>query len=128
MARKKNRKKQSQGVMFPPVLAATLTMAAVVAFVYLWLCNRCDAIGTRIKTHERKTQELHRRVLYEEYKWSNMKSPRNIETLLRQHNLQMTWPEERNVVRLRHLPAPGGAGAVEDRTQYAQRTSVVRND
>ncbi|HBA83517.1 MAG TPA: hypothetical protein DCZ95_05415 [Verrucomicrobia bacterium] len=117
MGRKKNRKKESRGFSFPAPFAAMLAVATVVALSYLWLFSRCEALGARIKGLEEKKTELHKRVLNEEYKLSSMKSPRNIEALMKRHNLAMSWPRESQIVRLRFQ-----AGAT------VERTVAVRND
>ena len=45
-------------------------------------------------------KDVHRRCLYEECRWANMKAPREIERALRIHNLSVTWPSKDQVVRL----------------------------
>ncbi len=124
--RNKSRKKQSAGFIFPAPFAAALTLAGVLALSYLWLCGRCESLGIQIKTLEAKKADLHNRVINEEYKWSNLKSPRNIELFLQQHNLVMTWPDESRIVRVRTRQAPR---AVEpDHHQYAQHNGAAVND
>lgn len=97
--RKVNRKKQ-QAMVFPVPLAATLVVAAGLALSYLWLCGRCEALGREIKQTEQRKEQLHRDVLNEEYKWTNMRSLRNIRATLHHFNIQMDWPDERAVVYL----------------------------
>jgi hypothetical protein len=126
--RKKNRRKDPQVVVFPAPLAGVLAVAVVVALSYLWFCDRCDAMGTQIKSLEARKAELHRRVLNEEYRWSNMKSPRNIENLLQRFNLVMTWPEEQRVIRMRYRPEPEPAHVAAGRREFVQYTGVVMND
>ncbi len=101
MGRRNNRKKQSEGFIFPVPLASALGLAAAVALTYLWLCGRCEAIGGQIKILEDRKTELQKRVINEEYKWASMKSPANIERLLRQFNIEMVWPEKGHVVQVR---------------------------
>ena len=105
MGRKKNRKKESKGWGGTAKFAAIMAAVFVAAFLYLCLYNRCETIGARIKGLEEKKAELRKRVMNEQYKWSNMKSPRNIEALLKRHNLAMGWPQETQIVRLRFQPA-----------------------
>ncbi len=127
--RRQNIKKGSEGPIFPAPLAAILSAAAVISISYLWFCGRCEALGVQIQSLEAKKAELHKRVINEEYKWSNMKSPQNIESLLRQFNLAMTWPDEDRVVRLRAHPATPEPGAVAlIRRDSVQSTGVAVND
>ncbi len=121
---KKNRKKQAQGVLFPAPLAAVLVLLAAVFIGYLWLCSSCEGLGAHIKALEKTRAEVHKRVLNEEFKWSNMKSPQNIELLMRKHNLVMTFPDDGNVVRLR-----AGIGApATGRQEYAGTIKVATHD
>lgn len=106
--RRRNRKKDSDGFIFPLPLAAALGVLAAVSLTYLWLCGRCEALGGRLKALEQQKTEAHRRVLNEEYKLANMKTPQNIEQLLQRFGLQMVRPEAGCVV---HLRGPASAGA-----------------
>ena len=110
-SRKKNklrvqaRKPGVRGV-FPGTLLGVLLMLAVFSFSYLYICGRCDALGKKINQLEKTRDELRREIVNEEFKWSNMTSPKNMEALLRKHQLNMTWPSEDSVVRLRRNPLP----------------------
>ena len=123
--RKKNKKRQSEGVMFPAPLAIILVLAAVLSLSYLWLCGRTEGLGRNIKGLEKEYAELRRRVINEEYKWSNMKSPKNIERLLTQHNVAMVWPSEQNIVRIR--VSSGRTTSIAE-NQYAARSGNTMND
>jgi hypothetical protein len=98
--RTKNRPKARARRIFPAPLAFVLGLVAVLSVTYLWLCGRCDQLGQEIKRKERALVELRRHVVNEEYKWSNLTSPQNMQRLLQAHQLVMTWPSERDVVRL----------------------------
>ena len=124
--RNKNRKKQAAGFIFPMPFALALTLAAGLALSYLWLCGRCESLGVQIKALEAKKADLHNRVINEEYKWSNLKSPRNIELFLQQHNLVMTWPDESRIVRVR--TAQSAPVADSGRHQFAQNNGAAVND
>ena len=104
--RTKNRPKGRSGPVFPAPLALVLGVVAALALTYLWLCNRCEMLGQTIKRKEHDLAELKRRVVNEEFKWSNMTSPQNMQRLLQAHQLAMTWPSERDVVRLGGAPEP----------------------
>jgi len=86
------------GFIFPTPLATVLCTAALLSLGYLWLRGRCDALAGRIVVLEKKLAETQRRREMEEYKWSVMKSPANIERSLRRFGIRMTWPNEERVV------------------------------
>jgi hypothetical protein len=108
--RVRGRKPGIRGV-FPGTLFGVLLVMAVFALTYLYLCGRCDALGKKINELEKIRDTLRRDVVTEEYKWSNLTSPKSMEELLKKHGLTMTWPSEDSVVRLRRNPLP---------QQYAQ--------
>ena len=130
MARRRpNIKKGSEGPIFPAPLAAILSAAAIISLSYLWFCGRCEALGMQIQKLETQKAELHKRVINEEFNWSNMKSPKHIENLLQQFNLSMTWPGERNVVRVRnHMAAPEPGLAHVGRREFVESPGAVVND
>ncbi len=130
MARhKKNRNKDSEGFIFPAPFAAILGAVALVSLGYLWFCGRCEALGAQIKTLETRKIEAHKRVINEEYKWSNMKSPGNILALLQHNNLLMNYPEESRVVRLRYRSTESASlRASAERRDYVQRAGTAVND
>jgi len=103
--RVRSRKPGVRGI-FPGTLFGVLLVLAVLALTYLYLCGRCDALGKKINELE-KVRDIQRRdVVTEEYKWSNLTSPKSMEELLTKHGLTMTWPSEDSVVRLRRNPLP----------------------
>lgn len=127
--RKKNRKKDSESFIFPAPFAAILGAVALVSLGYLWFCGRCEALGAQIKILEYRKVEAHKRVINEQYKWSNMKSPGNILALLQHYNLLMNYPDESRVVRLRYRSAePASLRASTERREYVQRAGTVVND
>jgi hypothetical protein len=126
---KKNRKKDSEGFIFPAPFAAILGAVALVSLGYLWFCGRCEALGAQIKMLENRKVEAHKRVLNEQCKWSNMKSPGNILALLQSHNLSMTYPEESRVVRLRYRSTESASlRDSAERRDYVQRAGTAVND
>jgi hypothetical protein len=126
---KKNRKKDSEGFIFPAPFAAILGAVALVSLGYLWFCGRCEALGAQIKMLENRKVEAHKRVINEEYKWSNMKSPGNILALLQHYNLVMNYPDESRVVRLRYRSTESAlARASTERRDYVLRAGIAVND
>jgi hypothetical protein len=98
--KRRNRKKRVDGFIFPTSFAGVLVFVSVLALSYLWLCSRCEELGREIKTLEGRQAELAKKLLNEEYKWTRMKAPGNIETALRRTGLAMTWPRRDQVVWL----------------------------
>ena len=103
MARNRNRnyRKQVRTRLLPGWLVMIVVGAACFGFTYLWLGARCDALGRRIKTLEKDRVEARRQVVHEEFKWSNLTTFENITRLLKKHQLEMEWPKQADVVRLR---------------------------
>lgn len=99
--RKKNRKLDERGFRVPPILYVLGILLIVGAFVMLHLNLRCEKIGAQIKALEKRHADLEKSLVNEQYKWANLTDPRRIEALLQQYQINMTWPEERNIVRLR---------------------------
>lgn len=95
-----NRKKERNGPLFPAPLAGLLTLAALLSLSYLWLCGRCEALGRDIQKLEEQQADLRRRVINEEYKWSNLNSLGQIRQALARFNISMGWPDERRIIRL----------------------------
>ena len=127
--RRCNRKKQAQGLGFPAPLALVLVVGALVALSYLWLCGRCEDLGERIKDLEARKAELQRQVVNEEFKWTNMKAPQNMERLLRTHQLDMEWPGEQQVHRLPMSAVRAlGRHPAKHHPQYAQRADGTLRD
>ena len=115
-------------MVFPAPLAACLVLAAVIALSYLWLCGRCENLGREIKDLERELAAIEVRVQSEEYKWTNLTSPRRFELILRRHGLNMSWPEEGRVVRLRASGMRNLEQEVTRTYQIAQSLGTTRND
>jgi hypothetical protein len=103
--RVRSRKPGVRGV-FPGTLFAILLVVASFALTYLYLCSRCDALGKKINELEKTRDALRREVVTEQFKWSNLTSPKSMEELLKKHGLIMTWPSEDSVVRLHRNPLP----------------------
>ncbi len=121
--RKKNRKRDREESLFPRKLALFLGGGAIIFVSYLWLCGRCEDFGIQIKKLEDKKAEVHRQVLNEEYKWANMKTPQNIENYFKLHNMTMVWPDQEQIVRLRHYPGP----MPDENRQYVAHTEVMND-
>lgn len=99
--RKRNRKKKVNGFALPVPFAGVVVFVVLAALVYVWLDDCGDSLGSELKALEKQSELLHQKLLNEEYKWMQEKSPRNIVAALRKHNLVMTWPTKEQVVSLR---------------------------
>ena len=100
MARKNRKKRKLEGFMLPMPFAGLVALLSAFALGYVWLGSRCEALGRDLKILENERQILHKQYLQEEYKWIQMRSPRELERALEKHNIIMTWPKSDQVVRL----------------------------
>lgn len=128
----RNRKKTVEGFFFPIPLALVLVLAGTLSLTYLWLCGRATTLGKRIINLERQLAEVEKHRLNEEFKWSNMKSPHNIEQALKLHQLDMSWPDKTRVVRL-SAPNPASIGKINVRpssvrTSKSDQIRIAMND
>jgi len=116
-SKKKYARARKPGIrsVFPRTLFGILLMLTVFALSYLYLCGRCDALGKNIYQLEKQRADLRREIVNEEFKWSNMTSPENMEKLFDKHNIIMIWPSEDSVRRIRRNPLP---------QQFARDTSI----
>jgi len=97
---KRNRRNGEEGHRALAWGIALFGLAAVLAGVYLGLYNSCETIGRQIKKLETDRAELHKRVVNEERNWAMARSIGNMERLMASHGIAMSWPEERNIIRL----------------------------
>ena len=98
--RKKRRQHERSGFVIPVPLGLLLLLIAVVALSYLWLCGKCEALGHQISELEVQKKALHRKVVNEEYEWSNLTSPENMQRSLKRHKLEMDYPAPDRMVKL----------------------------
>lgn len=115
MTYRRNRKKATGAAILPWRWVGVLCGFGLIAFAYLWLLGQCDALGREIKQLEDQKAEIRKRVLNEEYRLANMKTPENIDRLLKQFGLVMGLPEPGQVVVVRERdgarPVQVAAGA-----------------
>ena len=100
-------------------LVAALVMTVLIGLSYLWIHERCENLAREIKKTEERMAEAHRRVVNEQYKWSNLCTLRRVRESLAAFHIEMSWPEESRIVHLsRALDFAGMASLPEP--QYAQ--------
>ena len=100
---------------------ALLGVAAALAGIYLGLVNACDDLGRQIKALEASRAELRKQVVNEERNWAMARSIGNMERLMASHGIAMSWPEERNIIRLQ-------AAAPDEPAQYACQRGPAPRD
>lgn len=100
---------------------AFFSVAAVLAMVYLGLYNTCESIGRQIKKLEGERAELHKRVVNEEHNWATARSIRNLQGLMEAHGIAMSFPDQKNIIRI--CPK-----APEEPAQYALRRGSPPRD
>lgn len=118
---KRNRKNGHAGNRMVSWGVSLSILVAALAMVYLSLFNTCENIGRQIKKLEQERAEQHKKVVNEERNWAMARSIGNMEQLMEIHGISMTWPEEKNIIR---LPRAGS----DEPAQYAFRGGSVRRD
>ncbi|OGV68675.1 MAG: hypothetical protein A2269_03675 [Lentisphaerae bacterium RIFOXYA12_FULL_60_10] len=77
---------------------------------------------------EVRRNELKNLLLNEEFKWSRMKSPLELDKALTRHRIEMVLPGMRQVVRLRQSDLPPSAESMVEAPQYASLERVPMNE
>ena len=97
--RKRNKKKKDiHGFIVPAPFAGVIIILSSLAVGYLWLDSRCQTLGKELKALDMESQELNKKLKSEEYRWSLMKSPANLEKTLKRHHIVMSWPRSDQIV------------------------------
>jgi hypothetical protein len=109
--RYRNYRKRARSSPLPGALLLVVFTAGLLGFSWLWLHNRCELIASRIKELEQEKIALRRRVMNEEFKWSSLTTYENMMKLLREHRIEMNWPSERQIVRVRRAAVASDAEA-----------------
>jgi len=69
MARR-NKKRRSEGFIFPAPFAVALVTVSMLSLCFLWLRVRCETLGQELQKLEVRKATLQRNYLNEEFKWS----------------------------------------------------------
>lgn len=125
----RNNRKKKNGFVFPAPFASLIVLGAALALVYIWLCCRCDSLGRDLKALEIEGATLSKQFLNEEYRWTRMKAPENMERALTRLGIAMTWPRRDQVVYLYDTPPMGPLGEDEQNAlTYVRRHRTVMHD
>jgi hypothetical protein len=91
---RRNRKKyRNDGFMCRATpFAGVIVLLAVLGLGYASLKCRCQALGRDIQAREKDQAVLEQRRQLEECKWSQMKSPGNLQAALKKHGIVMIRP------------------------------------
>ena len=120
MARK-NRKNGHEGNRMVFWGVPLMALVALLGMVYLNLHNACESVGREIKRLENQRAELRKQVVNEERNWEMARYIQNMQRLMETHGIAMTFPDSKNIVRLR-------AAEPEEPAQYAARAGALRRD
>lgn len=114
MSRRRNRnfRKRARANPASRALLVLVLGALGAGFTWLWLQNRCEHLSARIKALEQEKAALRRRIVNEEFKWSSLTTYENMMKLLREHGIEMNWPSERQIVRVRRAAGSGDDSAL----------------
>lgn len=121
---KKNRKRVD-GFVFPVPFAGALIIVATLSLAYVWMGCRCETLGREIKALEEEKELLQKKFYNEEYRWTQMKSPGNLERVLAKHDIKMIWPSSSQIVRISPVLSGQASRMV---TKVGQKERAVMNE
>jgi hypothetical protein len=99
MARQNKKLQKTEGSGLPMIVTGAILVAAV-GLVHVWLGCRCEMMGRDIRKLEIERDGLTKQALNEEYHWARTKAPRNLESALSEHRLDMSVARSEQVVRM----------------------------
>ena len=112
---RRNRRRKVHTFPIPLPLAGVLSLAVILAIVYVWLQARCEELGRQVRALEKLQTELQKKLAYEEYRWARMRSPEGVAAALARHRIAMDWPRPDQIVYL-----PEGEGSERGRVAMAR--------
>jgi len=125
---RRNRKRHVEGFALPVPFAGLVILAVTFSLGYVWLTCRCEGLGRDIAVLEKQKAELAKQFSHEEFKWSRMRSPIEIEKALARCNLEMVLPDHRQVVRISAADLPPAHYEEEDQPEYAMIERTLMNE
>lgn len=99
---KSNRKLQAKPFVFPPRIAATATLIAVVLLGYVWLHNTTEAVGRKIKEVEKERVALAADIQTHTARWNELTSPPGLKKAMRDFGLTMDHAHGDQAVTVRN--------------------------
>lgn len=118
---KRNRKNGHHGSRVLYWGIPLMVLLFTLGMVYLHLHSVSEGIGREITRLEREQNELRKRLVNEERNWVVARSLRNMEALMEQHGIVMSFPEEPYIVRVKLQD-------VRDPAMLAYRDGTPRRD
>lgn len=117
--RRRNRKKNLYANTVPVPVAGLAVLVASLALGYLWMVCRCQTLGRELAQLEARREALIKDEQQELFKWTRLKSPQSLERALAAAGIAMTWPANRQIVRLRRNEIEGAPWDEEEGRQVA---------
>lgn len=113
----RNRKNETAGVRFGPAIKALLfcLFIAGAGIGYVWQKNQIYSLGKEIKNRETKLIELKRQNKLRSDMLAQMRSPRILDSRVRELHLGLVPPQPEQVVRMVELPLDAGQVAADRR-------------
>jgi hypothetical protein len=99
--RRRNRKKNVNAFILPIPVAGMVIVLVTLCIGYVMLMCRRQTLGGELAALERQRTELLNQHEQELFKWTCLKAPDSLERALRLRGIAMTWPSNRQIVRLR---------------------------
>jgi hypothetical protein len=125
MFRQNRKKRGSRGFFIPAPFAVMVVLASVSALGYIWLGCCREALGNDLKAMEAEREELTRRLLNEESKWAELKSPTGMEQALARWGIVMNWPRHAQIVQLEQRDVMTDMDTQADVARYARAGAGV---
>lgn len=125
MSRQNRKKRSSRGFFIPAPFAVMVLLASLSALGYIWMGCCEEAVGREIKAMEAERGELMRRLLNEESKWAELKSPGGMEQALARWGIEMNWPRHARIVYLEQRDIMTDFDDDLDRARYARAGTGV---
>lgn len=111
----RNRRAQSGGVRFGPLVTALLVSACFCAagVGYVWHRNRNEQLSRLIRDRSVRLEELRAQNRYLDRQLEDLRSHRSLEARVRELNLGLVMPRPEQILR---LPEPRGTAPAEPAT------------
>ncbi len=100
--RKNKRKSTKVEVNFhvPAFLAIILIPTLIIGVMWIMAGVRCNALGRKIYVLEKQREEYVKQRENEQNRWANLTAPASFQKILKDHGLEMSRPDENNIVRV----------------------------